>query len=261
MLLEVKNLGIAYGDKPPIVQGVTFNLDEGEILAIVGESGSGKTTVIRAIQHVLPGGGHIAEGQVIFEGEDTQKQTPEMHRALCGTDVSMIFQDSGAMMNPIRTIGTEFREFLAVHGIKDDKEAHDLMISMIEMVRLPNPEHILKCYPYELSGGMRQRVGIAMAMAMKPKLLLADEPTSALDVTNQAIIVKEIMNVRDKMNTAIIIVTHNMGVSCYMADYIMVMKKGRVVEYGKAEDVIYHPKEEYTRMLLAAVPKMGGEDA
>ena len=130
MLLEVKNLGIAYGDKPPIVQGVTFNLDEGEILAIVGESGSGKTTVIRAIQHVLPGGGHIAEGQVIFEGEDTQKQTPEMHRALCGTDVSMIFQDSGAMMNPIRTIGTEFREFLAVHGIKDDKEAHDLMISM-----------------------------------------------------------------------------------------------------------------------------------
>lgn len=135
------------------------------------------------------------------------------------------------------------------------------MISMIEMVRLPNPEHILKCYPYELSGGMRQRVGIAMAMAMKPKLLLADEPTSALDVTNQAIIVKEMMNVRDKMNTAIIIVTHNMGVSCYMADYIMVMKKGRVVEYGKAEDVIYHPKEEYTRMLLAAVPKMGGEDA
>ncbi len=261
MLLEVKNLGIAYGDKPPIVQGVTFNLDEGEILAIVGESGSGKTTVIRAIQHVLPGGGHIAEGQVILEGEDTQKQTPEMHRALCGTDVSMIFQDSGAMMNPIRTIGTEFREFLAVHGIQDDKEAHDLMISMIEMVRLPNPEHILKCYPYELSGGMRQRVGIAMAMAMKPKLLLADEPTSALDVTNQAIIVKEMMNVRDKMNTAIIIVTHNMGVSCYMADYIMVMKKGRVVEYGKAEDVIYHPKEEYTRMLLAAVPKMGGEDA
>ena len=255
MLLEVKNLGIAYGDKPPIVQGVTFNLDQGEILAIVGESGSGKTTVIRAIQHVLPGGGHIAEGQVIFEGEDTQKQTPEMHRALCGTDVSMIFQDSGAMMNPIRTIGTEFREFLAVHGIKDDKEAHDLMISMIEMVRLPNPEHILKCYPYELSGGMRQRVGIAMAMAMKPKLLLADEPTSALDVTNQAIIVKEMMNVRDKMNTAIIIVTHNMGVSCYMADYIMVMKKGRVVEFGKAEDVIYHPKEEYTRMLLAAVPK------
>ena len=108
---------------------------------------------------------------------------------------------------------------------------------------------------------MRQRVGIAMAMAMKPKLLLADEPTSALDVTNQAIIVKEMMNVRDKMNTAIIIVTHNMGVSCYMADYILVMKKGRVVEYGKAEDVIYHPKEEYTRMLLAAVPKMGGEDA
>ena len=261
MLLEVKDLGIAYGDREPIVRGVTFSLDRGEILAIVGESGSGKTTVIRAIQHVLPSGGHIAEGQVIFEGEDTQKQTPEMHRALCGTAVSMIFQDSGAMMNPIRTIGTEFKEYLAVHGIKDEKEAHDLMISMIEMVRLPNPEHILECYPYELSGGMRQRVGIAMAMAMKPKLLLADEPTSALDVTNQAIVVKEMMNVRDKMDTAIIIVTHNMGVACYMADYVMVMKHGRVVEYGKTEDVIYHPKEEYTRMLLAAVPEMGGVSA
>ena len=145
MLLEVKNLGIAYGDKPPIVQGVTFNLDEGEILAIVGESGSGKTTVIRSIHHVLPGGVHIAEGQVILEGEDTQKQTPEMHRALCGTDVSMIFQDSGARMNPIRTIGTEFREFLAVHGLKADQAAHALLISMIEMVHLRNQEQIQKC--------------------------------------------------------------------------------------------------------------------
>lgn len=266
MLLEVNDLGIAYGKKDPIVRHVTFNLDEGEILAIVGESGSGKTTVIRAIQHVLPGGGHIAEGSVFFEGKDTQKQTPEMHRSLCGTDVSMIFQDSGAMMNPIRTIGTEFKEFLAVHGVTDTKKAHDLMISMLEMVRLPNPEEILSCYPYELSGGMRQRVGIAMAMAMHPKLLLADEPTSALDVTNQAIVVQEMMNVRQKMNTAIIIVTHNMGVAAYMADYIMVMSQGNVIEYGKAEDVIYRPTSDYTKMLLAAVPtlhskmgEMGGE--
>lgn len=266
MLLEFKDVSIAYGKKEPVVRHVSFNLDQGEILAIVGESGSGKTTVIRAIQHVLPGGGHIAEGQVIFEGEDTQKQTPEMHRSLSGTDVSMIFQDSGAMMNPIRPIGIQFREFLAVHGVTDDAKAHDMMIESLHTVRLPDPEQILKSYTFELSGGMRQRVGIAMAMAFHPKLLLADEPTSALDVTTQATIVKEMMEVRKNLNVAIIIVTHNIGVAAYMADNIMVMKHGEVVEYGKAEDIIYHPKEEYTRILLSSIPSFdktidGGESA
>nr|WP_308612201.1 ABC transporter ATP-binding protein [uncultured Dialister sp.] len=261
MLLEIKDLGIAYGKAEPVVRHVSFNLDQGEILAIVGESGSGKTTVIRAIQHVLPGGGHIAEGIVIFEGEDTREQSPETHRMLDGKDVSMIFQDSGAMMNPIRPIGVQFREYLALHGMTDEKKAHERMVDMLSMVRLPDPEQILKSYTFELSGGMRQRVGIAMAMAFHPKLLLADEPTSALDVTTQAAIVKEMMEVRKRMNTAIIIVTHNMGVAAYMADHIMVMRQGRVVEYGKAEEVIYHPKEDYTKMLLAAVPVLGGETA
>ena len=261
MLLEVKDLGLSYGKRDPVVRHVTFNLEQGKILAIVGESGSGKTTVIRAIQHVLPGGGHISEGQALLEGQDTELKTPEMHRKLSGTDVSMIFQDSGAMMNPIRLIGDQFREFLAIHGMTDEKEAHDRMIEMLTMVRLPDPEQILKSYTFELSGGMRQRVGIAMAMAFHPKLLLADEPTSALDVTTQAAIVKEMMEVRKKMNTSIIIVTHNMGVACFMADDIMVMRNGLVVEYGKAEDVIYHPKEDYTKMLLAAVPTLEGEFA
>ena len=204
---------------------------------------------------------HISEGQALLEGQDTELKTPEMHRKLSGTDVSMIFQDSGAMMNPIRLIGDQFREFLAIHGMTDEKEAHDRMIEMLTMVRLPDPEQILKSYTFELSGGMRQRVGIAMAMAFHPKLLLADEPTSALDVTTQAAIVKEMMEVRKKMNTSIIIVTHNMGVACFMADDIMVMRNGLVVEYGKAEDVIYHPKEDYTKMLLAAVPTLEGEFA
>lgn len=266
MLLEVKDLGIAYGKNEPVVRHVSFNLDQGEILAIVGESGSGKTTVIRAIQHVLPGGGHIAEGQVIFEGEDTQTQTPEMHRSLCGTDVSMIFQDSGTMMNPIRPIGSQFREFLAVHGVTDTVKAREMMIESLNAVRLSDPEQILKSYTFQLSGGMRQRVGIAMAMAFHPKLLLADEPTSALDVTTQATIVKEMMEVRKNMNVAIILVTHNIGVAAYMADNIMVMRNGEVVEYGKTEDVIYHPKQEYTRILLSAVPSLdktidGGESA
>ena len=247
MLLQVRDLGIAYGKGDPVVRHVSFDLDAGQVLAIVGESGSGKTTVIRAIQHVLPGGGHIAEGQVILNGEDTQNQTSEMHRSLCG------------MMNPIHTIGRQYRDFLAVHGLTDEKEAHDRMISMLEMVRLPDPEQVLKSYTYELSGGMRQRVGIAMAMSFHPKLLLADEPTSALDVTTQATIVKEMMEVRKNMNIAIIIVTHNMGVAAYMADNIMVMKNGEVVEYGKAEEVIYHPKTDYVKMLLAAVPSLGGK--
>ena len=261
MLLEVNDLGISYGKRPPIVQHVTFNLEPGEILAIVGESGSGKTTVIRAIQHTLPGGGHISEGTCFFEGKDTEKMNEAELRSLCGKNISMIFQDSGAMMNPIRPLGKQFREYLAVHGVTDDKEAHDIMVSNLEMVRLPDPEQILKMYSFELSGGMRQRVGIAMSMALRPKLLLADEPTSALDVTTQAQIVKEMMEVREKTGTAIIIVTHNMGVASYMADGIMVMKNGRVIEHSKAEDVIYHPQQEYTKLLLAAVPSLGGKIA
>lgn len=255
MLLEVTDLSIAYGNQEPIVRNVTFSLDRGQVLAIVGESGSGKTTVIRSLLHVLPKGGHIAEGKAIIDGEDTQKQSAEKHREIAGKDIAMIFQDSGAMLNPIKTIGKQYEDFLKAHGVVGE-EAHKIMIDMLTMVRLSNPEQILQSYAHELSGGMRQRVGIAMAMSFRPKLLLADEPTSALDVTNQAIIVKEMVEVAKKMNTAIIIVTHNMGVASYMADDILVMKHGEMIEYGKAEDVIHHPKTEYVKMLLDAVPKM-----
>lgn len=258
MLLEVKQLGIAYGRRRPIVRDVSFTLDAGKVLAIVGESGSGKTTVIRSIMHILPGGGHIVEGTVLFQGEDTRAQPPARRRKLCGPDMSMIFQDCGAMMNPIRSIGRQFRDYLSIHGVKNPAEAHALMTSMLAMVRLPDPERILKSYPFELSGGMRQRVGIAFAMALRPKLLLADEPTSALDVTTQAQIVKEMMDAARSVNTAILIVTHNLGVAAYMADRILVMKDGRPVEYGPAEDVIYRPQTDYTRQLLAAVPGPGG---
>ena len=258
MLLEVKDLSIAYGRRSPAVEGVSFALDGGEVLAIAGESGSGKTTVLRAIQHILPGSGHITGGRILFEGEDTEAQSPARRRALCGSAISMIFQDSGAMMDPIRTIGRQFREYLAAHGVRDDKEARALMISMLGMVRLPDPERILESYTFELSGGMRQRVGIAIAMALRPKLLLADEPTSALDVTTQAQVVVEMMRAAKAMHTAILLVTHNLGVAAYMADRILIMKDGRPAEYGPADDVLRHPKTEYTKMLLAAVPRMGG---
>ena len=257
MLLEVNNLAVAYGKgKPPTIQNITFNMEEREVIALVGESGSGKTTVIRAIQGVLPGEGRIVEGKALFMGKDLSEDNDAQRRAMCGTEISMIFQDSGSMMNPIRTIGKQFSDYLKAHGKKDEKEIHDIMIAMLEMVRLPRPEQILKSYTFELSGGMRQRVGIAMSMALRPKLLLADEPTSALDVTTQAQIVKEMMEVKEKMNTAIIIVTHNLGVAAYMADRILVMKHGLPVEYGTAEQVIYNPQQEYTKMLLAAVPRL-----
>lgn len=257
MLLEVNNLAVAYGkNKPPTIQNITFNMNEGEVIALVGESGSGKTTVIRAIQGVLPGEGHITEGNALFMGKDLSKNDDALRRQMCGTEISMIFQDSGNMMNPIRTIGVQFSDYLKAHLSKSDKEIHDMMIEALEMVRLPRPEQILKSYTFELSGGMRQRVGIAMSMAMHPKLLLADEPTSALDVTTQAQIVKEMMDVKDKLGTAIIIVTHNLGVSAYMADRILVMRKGLPVEYGTAEQVVYHPQQEYTKMLIDSVPRL-----
>lgn len=259
MLLEVQDLEVSYGKNPPSIENVSFSLDKGEVLAIVGESGSGKTTVIRALQHVLPGNGRISGGRITFNGQDIRELTPEIHKSLCGTDMSMIFQDSGAMMNPIHTIGSQYRAFLAVHGLTNPKDAHERMIEMLTMVKLPDPEQILKSYTYELSGGMRQRVGIAMAMSFHPKLILADEPTSALDVTTQATIVKEMMELRSKTQTAFIVVTHNIGVAAYMADKLMVMKNGKVVEYGVTEDIIYNPQSEYVKMLLASIPTLSKE--
>ena len=252
MLLQVRDLGIAYGKGDPVVRHVSFDLDAGQVLAIVGESGSGKTTVIRAIQHVLPGGGHIAEGQVILNGEDTQKQTAEMHRSLCGTDVSMIFQDSGAMMNPIHTIGRQYRDFLAVHGLTDEKEAHDRMISMLEMVRLPDPEQVLKSYTYELSGGMRQRVGIAMAMSFHPKLLLADEPTSALDPELVGEVLNTIRQLAQEKRT-MVIVTHEMSFARKVSDKVVFMHQGKVHEVGAPEQIFGAPQTPELRQFLGMV--------
>ena len=189
-------------------------------------------------------------------------QTAEMHRSLCGTDVSMIFQDSGAMMNPIHTIGRQYRDFLAVHGLTDEKEAHDRMISMLEMVRLPDPEQVLKSYTYELSGGMRQRAVMAIALAARAKILLADEPTTALDVTIQAQILDLLRDIQEKLHTATILVSHDLGVVARAADRVAVMYAGKIVEIGTAEEVYYDPRHPYTWALLRALPALAtGSDA
>ena len=258
MILDVKNLAVSYAkNSKPTIQGVSFELDAGEILAIVGESGSGKTTVIRAILNLLPGGGRISDGSIIFDGHDLLSLDGEGWRALRGKDISMIFQDSGAMMNPVHTIGKQFVEYIQTHSELDKQAAYNMAIEKLNLMNLPNPDNILNSYTFELSGGMRQRVGIAMAITFQPKLLLADEPTSALDVTTQAQIVGELMFITQGTGAAMIIVTHNLGVASYLSDKLIVMSQGKVVEAGKTDDVIKNPRHRYTQSLLASVPEMG----
>lgn len=259
MLLKVSDLEISYAKSTaPTVQGVNFELNEGEILTIVGESGSGKTTVIRAILNVLPGGGRVSKGEMIFENKNLRELDNDGWRNLRGKDISMIFQDSGNMMNPVHTIGKQFVEYIQVHSDLDKKAAYDMAIEKLVLMNLPNPENIMNSYTFELSGGMRQRVGIAMAITFQPKLLLADEPTSALDVTTQAQIVGELMFITRGTGAAMIMVTHNLGVASYLSDNLMVMSQGKVVEYGKTEDILKNPQAEYTKTLLASVPEIGG---
>ena len=256
MLIDVKNLDISYGSKLTVT-GVNIQLDKGEILSIVGESGSGKTTVIRAIMGCLPGRGHVSGGSITFDGRDMPKNTREDWRKISGSEMSMIFQDSGNMINPIRRIGEQFTDYILAHAPQKSKaEATEMAKDMLNKVRLPNPQNIMNSYPFELSGGMRQRVGIAMAMIFSPKLLLADEPTSALDVTTQAQIIRQIVDVRNEYNAAVILVTHNIGVASYVSTKLMVMKNGHVVESGGRE-IIENPQHAYITESLAAVPVLG----
>lgn len=256
-MLEIKNVTIFYGDCPT-VKNFSMTLKKGEIASLVGESGSGKTTVIRAVLGLLPVGGKVTEGDILLEGKSLLKNTGEEWRNLRGTDISMIFQDSGAMLNPTRKIGKVFVEYIRTHKKISKKDAWEKGIDMLERMCLPDGDNIMNSYPFQLSGGMRQRVGIAMAMTFQPKLLLADEPTSALDVTTQAQIVRQMMELREKYGTSIIMVTHNLGVAAYMSDQIVVMKEGQIVDMGDRNQIISGSKSIYTQELLEAVPSLGG---
>ena len=257
-MLELKDVTISYKNVPT-VEHFSMNMKQGQIISLVGESGSGKTTVIRAILGLLPGGGKVTGGTITFEGEDLLSYSAEKWRKLRGSDISMIFQDSGAMMNPTKKIGNVFTEYIRTHEKISKKDAWAKGITMLERMRLPAEDNVMNYSPFKLSGGMRQRVGIAMGMTYQPKLLLADEPTSALDVTIQAQIVRQMMQLRDEYNTGIIVVTHNLGVAAYMSDYIIVMKHGKIEDQGTREYILKESKNEYTRKLLDAVPSLGGE--
>jgi len=234
-------------------------LKKGEIITIVGESGSGKSTVLSSILGLLPNGGKIISGDIIYNGESMLSKSLNQWRELRGTEITMISQDSGGTLNPIRKIGKQFVEYIQTHSKMSAKEAEEKAKDMFSKVNLPDPEIIMKSYPHQLSGGMKQRVGIAMALTFHPKIILGDEPTSALDVITQAQIVKEIMDLRKKFDTSIIMVTHNLGVAAYISDKIIVMQNGKIVDAGNKNAVIENPKSDYTKKLLAAVPEIGGE--
>ena len=258
-MLEIKDLTIQYGDKLPVVENFSLSLKKGEIITIVGESGSGKSTVLSSILGLLPNGGKIISGDIIYNEESMLNKSLNQWRELRGTEITMISQDSGGTLNPIRKIGKQFVEYIQTHSKMSTKEAEEKAKDMFSKVNLPDPEIIMKSYPHQLSGGMKQRVGIAMALTFHPKIILADEPTSALDVITQAQIVKEIMDLRKKFDTSIIMVTHNLGVAAYISDKIIVMQNGKIVDAGNKNEVIENPKSEYTKKLLEAVPEIGGE--
>ncbi len=256
-MLEIQNMTVCYQGQPA-VKNFSMRLQAGEIVSLTGESGSGKTTVIRAVLGLLAGGGRVTQGDILLDGKSLLTNTPEEWRRLRGTEISMVFQDSGAMLNPIRRVGDVFTEYIRTHRRMPKAEAWKRGVSMLEQMHLSGGDSIMKSYPFQLSGGMRQRVGIAMAMTFRPRLLLADEPTSALDVTTQAQIVRQMMELRDEYGTSILVVTHNLGMAAYLSDRIIVMKDGQAADSGTREDILGGRRSSCTRELLDAVPSMGG---
>ncbi len=262
-ILSVQNLHTSFttskGDVHA-VNGVSFNLDKGKILGIVGESGSGKSVTAYSIMRILENNGSITEGKVLFKGEDITQYTEKQMREFRGKCCSIIFQDPMTSLNPVFTIGSQLREAIELHTSRKGKEAEARAVEMLSLVGVNEPEKRVKQYPFELSGGMRQRVMIAMALSCEPDILIADEPTTALDVTIQAQILELMQELQKKLGMAIIMVTHDLGVIADMCDEIIVMYGGRVCERGTAEDIFYRPCHEYTRGLLRSIPnvdKMG----
>ena len=254
-ILRYENVDISYNGNT-VVKDINFKLDEGEILGIVGESGSGKSTVLKAAMNLLGKGGLVTRGDIWFKGMDIPDLPDKQMRKINGPEIGMIFQNSGSAFCPIRTVGDQLYEAMCAHERISKAEFKNKATELFEKIGFNDVQRILKSYPFELSGGMQQRVGVAAAMLMKPKVLLADEPTSALDVSIQRLVIDEMLKVRELFGTSMIIVSHNIGVIGAMADNVVVMKDGQMIEYGKKDDVINYPKEEYTKKLMSAVPKL-----
>ena len=258
-ILSVQNLHTSFHtDKGEVkaVNGVTFNLEKGKILGIVGESGSGKSVTAYSIMRILEKNGRITEGKILYKGQDIAEFSEKQMREFRGKCCSIIFQDPMTSLNPVFTVGNQLREAIELHTDRKGKEAEARAIEMLTLVGVNEPEKRVKQYPYELSGGMRQRVMIAMALACEPDILIADEPTTALDVTIQAQILELMQSLQKKLGMAIIMVTHDLGVIADMCDEIIVMYGGKVCERGTAEDIFYRPHHEYTKGLLRSIPNV-----
>lgn len=255
-ILNLKNLSVSYGDIN-ILKDIDLSLKKGEILGIVGESGSGKSTLIKSIMGILDENASI-DGEINFEGKDLASLSLKDYRKIKGKEISMIFQNPTEYFNPTRKISKQFIETIRSHNDISKQEIQKKSINTFKFLGLQDGKKIWNSYPFELSGGMNQRVAIALSIMLEPKILLADEPTSALDVTVQAQVVKELLKLRQKLNTSIILVTHNIGVASYMSDNIGVMYGGRIIEYGESEELISNPKHPYTKMLINSVPVING---
>ena len=258
-LLDVRDLKIAFYDTTPpteVVKGISFSLEEGETLGIVGESGSGKTQTALSILHLLKENSAVSGGEILYEDSSVAHASSQDLQRIRGKEISMIFQDPMTSLNPTMTIGKQIMESLIIHRGMNKAEARKEAIRMLEMVKIPSPESRIDNYPHELSGGMRQRVMIAIALACNPKILIADEPTTALDVTIQAQIIDLMVELKHKIDAAIMLITHDMGVVAEMADNIMVMYAGQIVEYGTASQIFENPLHPYTRGLLASIPRL-----
>ncbi|HJC57596.1 MAG TPA: ABC transporter ATP-binding protein [Candidatus Eisenbergiella intestinipullorum] len=258
-ILSVKNLHTSFKtDKGEVmaVNGVSFDLEKGKILGIVGESGSGKSVTAYSIMQILEKNGRITDGQVLYKGQDITKYTEKQMRDFRGKCCSIIFQDPMTSLNPVFTVGNQLREAIELHTNRKGKEAEARAVEMLTLVGVNEPEKRVKQYPYELSGGMRQRVMIAMALACEPDILIADEPTTALDVTIQAQILELMQDLQKKLGMAIIMVTHDLGVIAELCDEIIVLYGGRVCERGTADDIFYRPHHEYTKGLLRSIPNV-----
>lgn len=258
-LLKVENLKTHFNTASGVakaVDGVTFSLDYGQTLGIVGESGCGKSVTSSSIMRLLPKNGHIVDGQILFQGKDITKLSQKEMLKIRGNDISMIFQDPMTALDPVFTIGSQIIEVINAHQKLSKEEARQYAIKVLKMVGIPEAEKRLKSYPHEFSGGMRQRVIIAMAIACNPKLIIADEPTTALDVTVQAQVLGLMKDLQKEANSSIILVTHNLGVVWKMCDTVMVMYAGKTVEYADVKTLYADASHPYTWGLLNSMPKV-----